>query len=104
MTISDSSVFILELGSGATGPRCNAPYIATGMHWRKTPSRQNAMYFPQKVSSRFGQGLATSFGRFSDLVQKTSIKGVCQEETTIGGTNLQKVRNKHFPTPLQVRM
>jgi len=26
---TDSSVFILELGSGATGPCCNAPYMET---------------------------------------------------------------------------
>ena len=34
-TFTDSSVFILELGSGATGPCCNTPYMETNIFMTK---------------------------------------------------------------------
>ena len=34
-TFTDSSVFILELGSGATGPCCNTPFMETNIFMTK---------------------------------------------------------------------
>jgi len=73
-TFTDSSVFILKLGRGATGPCCNTPYIR-----KNSFLCQNATFFLEKVLRRFVWEFKSSFGRFFDLVQIMFIKEAGEE-------------------------